>query len=179
MVNIPSLRKCGHGAIDLDRGQKGTRGGPRSSVQDTASPKRRSNHMRIALACLLLAGLLLASCGGRSPLDGTTWTLASIGGTAPVAGSNVGIAFKDGNVGGSGGCNQYGGTYQTSGEKIQFGEIVSTLMACADNSLNDQEQRFLKLLQQSASYQQASGTLTLRDGAGGTLLVFQQGAAQP
>lgn len=139
----------------------------------------RRTYAALILLASLLGASMLASCGGKSPLDGTTWALASIGGAAPVAGSNVGIAFKDGSVGGSGGCNQYGGTYQTTGEKIQFGEIVSTLMACADNSLNDQEQRFLKLLQQSASYQQASGTLTLRDSAGGTLLVFQQGAAKP
>jgi len=127
----------------------------------------------------VFGALLLASCGGKSPLDGTSWSLTSIGGAAPVDGSNVGMSFKDGTVGGSGGCNQYGGKYQTSGEKIQFEEIVSTLMACADNSLNDQEQQFLKLMQQSASYQQAAGTLTLRDSAGGALLVFQQRAAQP
>ena len=126
-----------------------------------------------------LISLLLASCSGKSPLEGTSWALANIGGAPPVAGANVGIAFKDGNVGGSGGCNQYGGKYQTSGEKIQFGEIVSTEMACADNSLNDQEQRFLTLLQQSASYQMAAGTLTLRDSAGAVLLEFRQGAAQP
>ena len=59
--------------------------------------------------------IMLVACGGTGgdSLSGTTWELYSIGKYSPIAGSTTTIRFEGGQVSGLGGCNQYGGEYQT------------------------------------------------------------------
>ena len=51
----------------------------------------------------------------------------------------------DGRVSGSGGCNHIAGQAEIQGERITFGPMISTKMACAP-AVMDQESKFLAAL---------------------------------
>lgn len=68
---------------------------------------------------------------------------------------------EDGQVGGSGGCNSYGGKYRAEGETLTFGEIESTLMACADGQVTTQESRFLQALGNAGTFLRTENRLSI------------------
>lgn len=118
-------------------------------------------------------------------LAGSEWLLVSfgpVGAEEPVvAGSEITLSFvTGGQAGGSGGCNSYGGSYQVDGSKVTFGEIVSTLMACADEAVNEQEGRYLAALGAATSFEMRGDSLTIHyDEGQGALNFIRQGAATP
>jgi heat shock protein HslJ len=85
------------------------------------------------------------------------------GSETPVApGSSVTLQFEaDGQVGGSGGCNSYGGQYEVQDNTISFSQIMSTLRACADESVNQQEQQYFQALQTAGRFEVAGDQLTI------------------
>jgi heat shock protein HslJ len=90
------------------------------------------------------------------PLTGTRWmveTLVSAGTSSSVpAGTAAFITFADdGSVTGSTGCNSFGGTAKVDGNKITFGELVMTKMAC-DGAAGDLEASVLRVLEQPVTY---------------------------
>ena len=89
-------------------------------------------------------------------------------------GSSLTIGFEDGGVGGSSGCNTYGGRYEVEGSSIVISDLVSTLMACTD-PLNTQEGEFLNALSEAASYEVVGGSLLIKDASGATRLIFAPG----
>ena len=99
-------------------------------------------------------------------LAGTRWALISMGKpgeeTPVIEGSNATLEFgEDGQVGGSGGCNSYGGKYQVEGETVAIREIESTLMACADEQITAQEGRFLQALGTASRFHIAENRLNI------------------
>lgn len=85
-------------------------------------------------------------------LAGSQWKLVSLGpleAQVPVvAGSTVTLGFQvDGQAGGSGGCNIYGGSYSVNGDQITFSAVISTLRACTDEAVTTQEAEFFDALQ--------------------------------
>jgi heat shock protein HslJ len=126
-----------------------------------------------AIASIALAGLLSA-CATVSPaadtpsLVGTAWVLSALPGHTPVAGSIVTLRFEASRASGSAGCNQYSGTYTSSGSSLTFGPAATTRMMCAEpEGLMEQEQRFLQALRSVASARLEGDRLELRstDGA--------------
>lgn len=116
---------------------------------------------------------LAAPPGAVSELAGTRWTLVSYGTpgaeTPVVEGSEVTLVFQeDGQAAGSGGCNSYGGLYQVENGVLSFGEVVSTLMACVDEQVMAQEQRYFQALQTAGRYELSADQLTIHydDGQG-------------
>jgi len=109
---------------------------------------------------LVLAGLLFFGCNANKTttkttpapgaesanksLEGTYWMLTELNGK-PVAAPKDGekasyIYFYAGKkrVSVSGGCNVMGGNYELSeGNRIKLGQMVSTMMACPDMSLEE------------------------------------------
>lgn len=64
-------------------------------------------------------------------LAGTRWSLAELGNTADLAGIVPTIEFgADGAVSGFAGCNTFGGTYTTDGDKLTMGPLASTKIGC-------------------------------------------------
>jgi heat shock protein HslJ len=99
---------------------------------------------------LFAAVMLLSACNpilSRDPLNGTSWSLGAIDETPTLQGILVTLAFADGQVSGSSGCNSYGGSYKVNGEKITIRSLVSTLMACQDMDIMEQEQTYMQYLQ--------------------------------
>lgn len=93
------------------------------------------------LSILLLMGVI-AGCGGTKnamPIDvltGSEWELSKINGnTAAVADYGRELPYvifsKDSKISGSGGCNQFSGSYNLNEENgVNISQIISTKMAC-------------------------------------------------
>ena len=119
-----------------------------------------------------------ASPAGDATLVGPTWTAISIGGTDTVPASAPTMAFgADGQVQGTGGCNQYGGPYKVDGSAIEIGQLASTMMLCADASVGNQETAFFAAMDGAQTWQiDAAGELHL---TGLTEIVARQVVAAP
>lgn len=107
---------------------------------------------------------LLSACnkgGNVDPLGGTNWQLVSMGDQLPLTGSTVTITFAEGRAGGSAGCNSYGGTYTVNDGGFVMQEISTTLMACLDAGMMEQEQAYLAFLGELTSYSVSEGVLYL------------------
>ncbi len=81
-------------------------------------------------------------------LAGSEWVLVEYGPegdlVAPLPQKDLTIAFVDGAINGSAGCNGYGGEYLVDGNSIEFGPIAGTMMWCED--LSEQESAYLAIL---------------------------------
>jgi len=82
------------------------------------------------------------------------------------------MSFEDGRVGGNSSCNTFGGEYKVQGDNIEFGVMMSTMMACADNNAMMQEQEYLAFLGTVETWKLDNGQLLLFD-ANGDMLVFE------
>jgi heat shock protein HslJ len=101
---------------------------------------------------------------GSNPLIGA-WKLTAYGSasapTPAVEGVDAGLTFnQDGTVSGTSGCNGLGGDYSVQGNEITFGEFVSTLMAC-DDPIMAQEEAAHKVMTGTATYKFEGNTLTI------------------
>lgn len=110
-------------------------------------------------------------------LENTFWVLESFEEqgevTAVLEGAPVTLEFGEaGLVGGSGGCNSYGGQVVIGEGTISFSEVVSTLMACADEGLMDQEARFHQALESASEYQLSGDRLQIFYDGGEGVLTF-------
>ena len=108
--------------------------------------------------------VMLVACGISSgnPLNGTTWELYSLGRYSPIPGSKISLRFENGQASGNAGCNSYGGEYQVNGDQVKFEQMVSTLMACADQSVMvDQESAYLKFLGEAQRFEVSEGQLQI------------------
>ena len=103
-----------------------------------------------------------------TPLLGTAWTLTELDGHPPVAttGNNRAQLVLDGSqnrYSGSSGCNRLTGTIELKGDSLNFGAGASTMMACLE-PLMKQEQAFTKMLQSVTGYRISGKTLELLTG---------------
>jgi heat shock protein HslJ len=111
------------------------------------------------------------------PLEGTAWTLTTIATpdlqavSSTIAGTKVTAQFDAGMVSGSGGCNTYHGTYETSGTSLTFGPLAATMKMC-EQDVSTQEQGYLAALDATASFTVDGDQLSLSDDAGQMLLQF-------
>jgi heat shock protein HslJ len=93
--------------------------------------------------------------------------------TPVLEGTTVILIFESGGqAGGSGGCNSYGTDYQVQDNTLIFGEIVSTLMACTEEGVTEQEQRYLTALRSAGEFEQAADQLIIHYDNGQGVLNF-------
>lgn len=121
--------------------------------------------MRRYLLILLFASILISACASQPPSLIGTWKLTAYGPmdapTPAVTDADATLTFgNDGTVGGSGGCNSLGGTYEVDGDQITFSDMTSTLMAC-DDARMAQEGAVIQVLTGTAQYDIEGKTLTL------------------
>lgn len=110
-----------------------------------------------------------------NPLAGSQWQLVAFSAPdavwPPIEGSVLTLAFSDdGRVAGSSGCNSYGGGYTTAGKTIQFSRLFSTKRACPDNTLMEQENRYLMILGSASHYTLTDDQLIIENNGGGRLV---------
>lgn len=103
-------------------------------------------------------------------LVGTEWLLRDLAGAPALDQPQATLSFLDGGrAAGNGSCNRFTGSFEISGNTLKFGPMASTRMACMDNGVSDQEDRYLKAL--------AAATRYAMDG--GALLIFCDGYPKP
>lgn len=108
-----------------------------------------------AAAALLVT---MAACGSAAQdktLEGTTWKLAQMG-AIPATAINQEADFftlefnaADTMVAGRTNCNRFFGKYELKGQKLSFGNLGMTRMACPDMQYED---AFVKMLDEVDSY---------------------------
>ncbi len=114
------------------------------------------------------------------PLAGTGWTLTAYnspnrGFLNVLTGSVITLEFEDdGKLTGSTGCNSFTASYQVDGEKIQIRSLVSTRNNCnAPGGLMEQEEAYLRSLQEATRYAVEGEMLHLYDLHGNHLAEFR------
>ena len=109
----------------------------------------------------------------NTPLTGTEWSLIEMDGVMYEQGSkNVTMIF-DGTakkIGGKAPCNTYGSAYTKSANKISFGNVFSTEMACAEL---ETESAYYKILPRVYAYQISGDKLYFFDSGGMVILRFK------
>jgi heat shock protein HslJ len=113
--------------------------------------------------------------GDALMLEGVDWQLteylAQDGAlAAPVAAAT--ITFQDEQSGGNAGCNRFSAGYSVEGQQLTFDQAVSTMMACAE-PIMAQEQAFFANLGLAASYEIVENQLNIFNAEGDTLLSFE------
>lgn len=117
------------------------------------------------------------SISAGNPLADTEWMLTSFGvgnvGNPLIAGTTITLKFgSDGRVGGSGGCNSFGGNYSVSGNTVSISRVISTRRACVNAGMNQQEQRFLRALESVETFRLSGNSLVIFHDDGRNRLQF-------
>lgn len=126
---------------------------------------------------LLMACLAIAACSDTTAepaldLNGTSWRL--IDGLDTVVGYQPTIAFDGAQVGGSDGCNGYGGRYDLDGNTLRIDGLGGTDMGCEGPNGEDvlgPAAEFLRLLQTEPAIEFDDDVM--RVSAEGGVLVFE------
>jgi heat shock protein HslJ len=122
---------------------------------------------------LLIALILLSACSRQMSLTGTNWMVENLDGKTALADVKVTLNFSKDSIGGSDGCNTFGGSYKSTTDGIiQFNnDIAATEMYCTD-AINTQATTFYKVLKEVTDYQVDSQLLTLFNADGKKLAEF-------
>jgi heat shock protein HslJ len=137
---------------------------------------------------LILIGFLLifAACtpAAKAPPDklvDTRWRLVSFNqqgddavDTPVLPGTTVTLEFLEDQARGDGGCNTFRANYRVDGSQIAFQELVTTEIACANNGVMDQEQRYYDALMAAEGYEISADRLTIRYNGGENFLRFNK-----
>lgn len=106
---------------------------------------------------ILAAGLLVPGCAdtgqdSHMPLLGTTWNLVEMNNREiQHPGPQIPhMHFEEEKVTGNDGCNNFFGGYTLDGNKLKFGMLASTRMACP--KINDLDIEFNKMISMTSSY---------------------------
>ena len=111
-----------------------------------------------------------------APLENTYWKLTRLGGKSVTVAPKQHEPYfvldnKSKRIAGSGGCNRFTGTYQQNGDRLAFGKIAMTFMACPEGM--ETERDFAAALEQVRSWKILGEQLELYDGSGGFLARFE------
>ena len=129
---------------------------------------------RFVLACSMTLGLAAcetpaSSSGFGDDVRGRMWVAEAIGGKDVIDGTRVTLSIERDRVSGKAGCNGYGGPVEIDGDRIKFGSLFSTKMACMGNGVMEQEQRYLNALQSVTHGEVRSGGVLMLKGSGGDI----------
>ncbi len=125
--------------------------------------------MKKYLLTLLVVCLAISACTAKDQESSASligsWKLTSYGPVdspnPAVTDTEAGLTFNnDATVTGNSGCNGLGGGYKIEGDQIMFDQITSTLMACDDPRMA-QEDAVHQVLTDTATFKIEGNTLTL------------------
>jgi len=121
------------------------------------------------------------ACGTRFssvPLENTYWKLTHLGGKAVTVTAKREPYFvlenKTKRIAGFGGCNRFTGIYQKNGDRLTFGKMAMTFMACPEEM--ETERDFIGVLERVRSWKSLGNHLELIDGSGTLLARLEAGA---
>lgn len=129
--------------------------------------------IKIAIILALCLAVVLAGCAPAAGLANTNWTLVELGGNPVLADTTVSLDITEDQIGGTDGCNQYGGPVSIGGDEFRVtAPLFSTLMAC-EQPIMEQADAYLTMLPNASNYRLEGDQLTLLDANGSTLAVFR------
>jgi heat shock protein HslJ len=112
------------------------------------------------------------------PLAGTSWVVTGINNgnqavVSPASGTTVTAQFgTDGQMSGSGGCNDYSASYTAVDGSIVIGPVAATQKAC-DPAVMQQEAEYFAALAAAHAFDISGGsTLTIRDASGAMQVTY-------
>ena len=144
--------------------------GSNSGPEETMMIRLKSRFAFYLAAAIHIAQPTLAGSG----LAGSEWRPLSSLDTDPEDGIDMFLRFEsDGKLAGHSGCNRFFGTYEISGDIVEFGPIGATRMACP-GLIMDQETRLFSVLDRVRSYKRDRINLELLDGNGEALIRLVQ-----
>ena len=112
-------------------------------------------------------------------LADTSWVATEINGQATAEGVESTLAFEgEEKVTGTGGCNRYFGPATVTGERLQFGNLATTMMACPEH-MSAQETRFLGAMSQVLTWSREGDSLSMADEGGNTVIRFARVPDEP
>ena len=119
------------------------------------------------------------TCGARFspvPLENTNWKLTRLGSKSITATTtrrepHFALDSKTKRVAGFGGCNRFTGTYEQNSDRLTFGKMAMTFMACPEEM--ETERDFVGVLDQARSWKILGNQLELFDSGGGFLARFR------
>lgn len=149
------------------------------SVETVANPPADGSSLRYTLIEVVnkMPVATVEPAETAAGLEGTRWVLESQvgpnGETVPaLPDREVTAEFSDGALTGSGGCNNYFGSYTVDGANLTIGQVGSTMMACMPEAIMQQETQFFANLQSAATYTIVDGQLQIADATGNVVLTF-------
>ena len=132
---------------------------------------------------ILLAAL--AGCATAPPpgaqhgsIAGSVWEITAIGEMAVPEQAPDGryrIAFADGRVSGRAGCNSFSGPYSRIGDRLEFGVLAATRMACLDPQM-EHERRAFAILRGSVEVRSAGDDAIVLSSPDGSLRLRRSAA---
>lgn len=124
------------------------------------------NAIKLFGSSIFLCGILAVAGLGQNLPEGE-WRLASYNFTDqiayPVDKMRISLNIREGGkLGGKAGCNVYGGNYSIDDGKLKISDIISTMMACEEPSMQF-ERHFFATLAAADGFALADGELTISD----------------
>lgn len=113
-------------------------------------------------------------------LVGTAWLLTMLGEMPSAEDVEATLIFgeSDPSLGGTGGCNTYGGSVTVDGDGgLSISDVFSTMMACEDPKMS-QERAFFDALGATTGYSVEDDTLTFFDADGNPIATLAASASE-
>ena len=127
----------------------------------------KTTHASMTAAAMALA--LAGASPASAQLAGSEWAPVAIGDMEIPARTDQFVQFRGGGrIRGDGGCNQFSGTYELSGDRIEIGPLAATRKACTPD-IAEREDRFMEALEAARRFVRLRYDLSLAD-AGGNLV---------
>jgi heat shock protein HslJ len=90
----------------------------------------------------------------RFSLEPSDWQLLDLAGAPIVPNSKPSLSFfEPGKVAGNASCNRFTGSVTITANNLKFGQLATTMMACADPKISEQESTYLKALAAATRYE--------------------------
>lgn len=123
---------------------------------------------------------LLFRAEAAASLEGLTWEVTGYNNgrqavVSPVPGTELTLAFRDGTVTGSTGCNRYHSPYSIVAGGITVGAVATTRMACPGEGVMAQEQAFVQAFSSASTWSIQGEQLELRTVAGALAVTARRG----
>jgi len=134
-------------------------------------------HLGLVILVIALGAAALTACASKSGnLEGTLWRMTAYRNangkmveTLPEVKTTA--EFTEGQVGGKAACNTYNGSYEVNGDQISFGMMMTTMMMCEPDVM-DQEMGYMAALETTSSFEVKDETLAMFNANGEVVLEF-------
>lgn len=126
-----------------------------SSLSGTLTPSVAGN--RLSLTPVAGGNALQFELEPKPSLAGVKWEVTGYNNgrqavVGPQLGTQLTIAFKDGKVSGSSGCNSFHGPFKADGNALSIGPLATTRKWCSKEGVMEQEREFISALQTATTW---------------------------